>query len=269
MKWLLLLLMMSQAFASHQQYRKRISQMKVEYDEADVLAEIKFGRELAAKILGKYQLLSDQKLQQYVSTLGAGLAQMIGRPELDYHFAVIVDDDINAYAGPGGYIFITSGAIALMKNEAQLIGVLAHEIAHVNKRSVVKKLKIRGDDDSLAAGLGVLIGGATASYRKALESALDKAFDLLFEEGISMKEELLADYLALLTLQAQGLNWQSYIDYLANMDKAIAKGQGEVVQKTHPPTSERIDSLNRHVKSWDESPKEVNQTRFKKYGKVN
>lgn len=165
---------------SHESYRKRISQVKTKFDGSDVAAEVEFGKSLAARILGKFKLVENPGLQSYVSTLGAGLAAKIGRPELKYHFAVIDNSEVNAYACPGGYIFITQGAINWMSNEAQLLGVLAHEIAHVNGRHVVKKLKIQGKDGSMLSGLGSMIGGATAAYREALGVALDKAYDLLF-----------------------------------------------------------------------------------------
>jgi len=149
----------------------KVAQLRgVGYTPADVKAEIEFGRGLAARILNTYPLVENPQLQRYVATLGAGLAAQVGRPELTFHFAVIDTPDVNAYACPGGYILLTHGLVKLLSNEAELVGVLAHEIAHVNERHVVKKLKLKGKSDSAVDGLGAMIGGATASFRVAIQT---------------------------------------------------------------------------------------------------
>ena len=73
----------------------------------------------------------------------------MGRPELRYYFGILDTEDINGYAAPGGYIFVTTGALKLMRNEAQLAGVLAHELAHINQKHIVKQLNLQSTDLSL------------------------------------------------------------------------------------------------------------------------
>ena len=91
--------------------------------------EILFGRNLAARILAEYTIIDTTKLNDYLSLIGTGIAAQFGFPELQYHFGVLDTPMVNAYACPGGYIFVTKGALNTMTNEAQLVGVLAHEIA--------------------------------------------------------------------------------------------------------------------------------------------
>jgi beta-barrel assembly-enhancing protease len=237
------LLLSLSALGAEQSFRHRANYTDRQFDASDVVAEIKFGRSLAARILSKYTVYADQKAQEYVATLGSAVAAQVGRSELKYYFSILDSDDVNAYACPGGYIFITKGALALIKNEAQLVGVLAHEIAHVNERHVIKKLKIKGSDSSFASGLGALIGGSTASFRLALGAILDQGMALLFEQGVQKGEELDSDALAVETLMALGYDLKSYFDLIKSLPHEIKRGRAKVVSKTHPSTKQRLRSL--------------------------
>ena len=101
--------------------------------------ELELGREMHQKILATTPIYKDKKLQQYVEQLGQKIVAVSDRPELTYHFTVIDKPDINAFAIPGGYIYINRGLLAYLNSEAQLAAVLAHEIAHVTARHSVRK----------------------------------------------------------------------------------------------------------------------------------
>ncbi|MCP4752479.1 MAG: M48 family metalloprotease, partial [Proteobacteria bacterium] len=234
-------------FGQDADFRKRASQLREGYETSDIEAEILFGRELAAKILGQYSLLKDEELQRYVSLLGTGISAQLGRSELKYHFAVIESDDLNAYACPGGYIFITSGALKVMTNEAQLVGVLTHELTHVDQRHVVKELKIKGTDTSVTSGMAGLLGGSTTSVRVALDMLADKAFNLLFKEGLSKKDEFEADALGVTAMTTLGYDWKSYRDLVASLQNLIYAGAGETLSKTHPSISQRVEGIETAV----------------------
>lgn len=96
--------------------------------------EVAIGRQIAGNLLGAAPLVADKKLQKYVNNVGRQVASMSERPDLAWHFGVIESDDINAFAAPGGYIFVTRGLYLRLNNEAELAGVLAHEIGHVIKK---------------------------------------------------------------------------------------------------------------------------------------
>ena len=253
--------------AQDNHFRRRLNQLEKEYTTADIEAEINFGKDLASKILKKYALLPNDRLQKYISLLGAGIAGQIGRPELSFHFAILKLDDVNAYACPGGFIFITSGALKAMENEAQLVGVLSHEITHVNQRHIVKQLKIRAKGDGITEGLSNLIGSTSASARILLTQLTEKAYALLFEEGVSKNDEFEADGIGSEVMVSLGYDWTSYQSYLAIIKSQMAKGNGAILSKTHPDIDtriEKISTLARELEFNDIKGKQ-NAKRFKEY----
>ncbi len=105
--------------------------------------EVTIGRGVAARILAQYWEWHDQALDQYVTLVGQTLVLGVGRDDTTYYFAILYSDTINAFSTPGGYTFITRGALGQMRDEAELAGVLAHEIAHVNQRHVLGEVENR------------------------------------------------------------------------------------------------------------------------------
>lgn len=253
--------------AEEQNFRLRLNQLEKAYTLDDIEAEIAFGKDLAAKILKKHPLSKNKRLQKYISLLGAGIVGQIGRPELSYHFAILDLDDVNAYACPGGFIFITSGAIKAMENEAQLVGVLSHEVIHVNQRHIVKQLKIRAKGDGITEGLSNLIGSSTASARILLTQLTEKAYALLFEEGVSKNDEFEADGLGSEGLVSLGYDWTSYQSYLTIIKAQMQKGHGDVLSKTHPDIDDRIERIDKLASelAFNEMKGKRNAKRFKKY----
>ncbi len=195
--------------------RKRISSTESNFSSVeDLEAEILFGRDLAARILGNYKLVNDDALIKYVNMVGKSMSMFSGRPEVRFYFSVLDSKEINAFATPGGYIFITKGALMEMTNEAQLAGVLGHEIAHVTQRHVVRNLNIQGGDDSAFSVFSGLIGGTTATFRDILEQAINEAAKTLFEKGYKLREEMQADNQAILMAGAAGYDPMGLINFL-------------------------------------------------------
>jgi len=235
-------------FAFAKEARKRISATASEYSNvSDIEAEILFGRELSARILGNYSLLDDEKINRYVNLVGKGVALYAGRTEIRYHFGVLDSDKINAFAAPGGYIFITRGALEKMENEAQLAAVLAHEIAHIVKRHVVRELNIRGDEVSGAGGIASLIGGPTASFRGALEQALDDAADILLNRGYKVKDEIEADRVGILLASVAGYDPSALKEFLNNV-KSFEK-EDKTYKGEHPIFEVRMREINKTLEA--------------------
>lgn len=103
--------------------------------------EIKVGQQVSANMLGVAPLVKDDALQRYVNTVGRWVALGSERPDLPWRFGVIDSADVNAFAAPGGYILITRGLYASLSDEAELAGVLGHEIAHVVERHHIDLLR--------------------------------------------------------------------------------------------------------------------------------
>ncbi len=109
--------------------------------ELSVEEEIEIGRQISGNLLGAAPLVPDDAVQAYVNKVGRWIASQSGRADLKWTFGVIDSADINAFAAPGGYVFLTKGLYARLQDEAQLAGVLAHEIAHVQEKHHLKVLQ--------------------------------------------------------------------------------------------------------------------------------
>src|SRR5438132_8133688 len=96
--------------------------------------EIQTGRELDAEVRREMGIYQDEQLQKYIEDVGMRLARQSQRPNLPWHFTIIDSPAVNAFALPGGYIYITRGILPYLDNEAQMAGVLGHEIGHVTAR---------------------------------------------------------------------------------------------------------------------------------------
>ncbi len=249
------------------EFRLRANHIFWKNQEAGTEKEIDFGRGVAAKILGKYPIFKDEEKVNYVSQIGTGISAQLGRPELRYYFGILDTEDINAYAAPGGYIFVTTGALKLMRNEAQLSGVLAHELAHIDQKHIVKQLNLQSSDRSLTSGIAQILGGATLSAKIALERLNDLAFKMLMEEGLSKKDEADADQKALEMLISTGYDPQSYLDYLLSLKPHLEQGQAKVLSKTHPTIDTRIKILSEFISKHelDSIQGKKNEKRFKQF----
>ena len=159
-----------------------------EGEEADI------GRVVSARVLSTYALIKDDKIQKYVTLVGNTVAAYSTRPTLEWHFAVIDTPIVNALSAPGGFIFITTGALKQMHSEAELAGVLGHEIAHITQKHILREIK-RGNVINASVSLAQESSGAGAQWlnddyaRKIGQIAFDK----LFTTGLSRSDEVEAD----------------------------------------------------------------------------
>jgi len=222
-----------------------------EFETGDIKAELAFGREVAARILGREPLRDNAELTRYVTLIGQALASNSGRAELPFYFAVLESEQINAYSTPGGYVFVTRGALRQMQDEAELAAVLAHEIAHVQLRHIVTALNIRGKDtNNLATWMSVLTGGSADTAKVAFFQAVDQATTLLFEEGFNIRDELAADRVALMLLANTGYDPAALGRYLNRIGNAgvppaptPAEPAADNGKRTHPSNTERMTAL--------------------------
>ncbi len=248
-----------------QAFRLRPSHALAEDKQRVLKGEIAFGRGIAAKLLGKYELVRDEALNEYVSKLGAAIAANVGRGAVQYYFGVVRTEDVNAYATSGGYIFVTLGALRLMEDEAQLVGVLAHEISHDTRRHIVRKLDLQqtSEEQSLLSSLNVV----SLTLRTALERLNDLAYQLLTEQGLPQNDEFEADADAVTTLSALGYQPQRYLAYLKKAAEHAETHAADSFSQTHPSTPLRLAQLRALLAQKDISPHTgiTNQARFEEY----
>jgi predicted Zn-dependent protease len=236
----------AQAADNPASWRNRASADVQEVLTDDITEEVRFGREVAARIIGRYGLYLNDDVTRYVTLVGQSLARNANRPELAFRFAVLNTSDINGYACPGGYIFVTRGALEKMQDEAELAGVLAHEMIHVNERHVVKELNIRATEDSPASGLARLIGGSTDAARAAFFQSVDKAVETLFSTGYKREDENSADRGSVSLAAVAGYDPAGLVRYFERI--AAAKGRTtDVLDRTHPAYAARIALLKETI----------------------
>jgi beta-barrel assembly-enhancing protease len=225
-------------------WRDRVSDAE-EVTAGDIAAEVSFGRNIAAKILGRYKPYDNPALIKYVNLVGATLAMNTNRPELEFHLMILDTDEINAYAAPGGYIFITKGALKYMKDESELAGVLAHEVGHITEKHVVKQLKIKGSDDG--SDLAKLIGGGSAATRAAFSQAVDKGLEMIFKDEYKKEDELQADKSSVEITALTGYDPSGLARYLGRI-KPIKEKIPLPVNDDHPTFNLRIKQINDIIK---------------------
>jgi predicted Zn-dependent protease len=192
------------------------------------------GRDVAAKLIAHFGLYEDEALLRYVNLVGAAVAQQAERKDLTYHFAILNSDDINAFSAPGGYIFITRGALALCGDEAELAGVLAHEVGHIAGRHI---LRIIERDKGLRAGMDEAKAYVPGSERlhKMSRGVLVKMID----QGLAPSDEFDADRRALRYAHAAGYPADGLAGFLTKLDEATEQGGQSFWTRTHPPVEER------------------------------
>jgi len=198
----------------------------------DVNEEVRFGREVAARMIGRYGLYQNDQLTRYVNLVGLTLAAM---PPAGTDLPVRRSEHLRhqCLRSAGRYIFVTRGALEKMQDESELAGVLAHEIVHVNERHVVRELGIRATDDSAASGLARMIGGGSETARVAFTQAVDKAVDILFKTGYKREDEVQSDTGAVAICAIVGYDPAGLVRYFERINASKGKNT-EVLDKTHP-----------------------------------
>ncbi len=231
------------------QFRQRpAASSAVDLTEEDIMTEVLFGREVAARIIGRSELYQNPGISRYVNLVGNALVMNTNRPELAFHFAILKTDEINSYAAPGGYIFITTGALLAMQDEAELAGILAHEIAHVTNRDIVRHLNIRAMEATPRTSAALMIGGPlNAIAMNVLQSwdqdhTVGKALDILFKNGYKQADELIDDKSALYYAAFAGYDPQGIVRYFERIKSMKGRNTG-ILDKTHPSCKERIHRL--------------------------
>ena len=208
--------------------------------EAD---ERRIGEQVSDKVRVEFGVFQDPAVTKYVSLVGMALAKASPRPDLKWEFIVLDTDGVNAFASPGGLVHITRGALGLIKSEAELAGVLAHEVAHITKKHTVtairnnKTMELTAD---MAPGSNALIEGlANAAY----DNIVEKGFDRGDEEDADQTGLRLANSLS---YSPTGLG--AFLTKLAERNKDQTSERNALFA-SHPETSGRIEKLNRQIKS--------------------
>ena len=201
--------------------------------------ELALGKRTDAEVRQKWGLYEDQALQTYVQTIGLRMAKASHRPDLPWRFTVVDDSSVNAFAAPGGYIYVTRGLLAYLCDEAELAGVLAHEIGHVTARH-----RAKGYTREHGAQAGLWLVRIFWPAARTLSGFADKGLDMLFL-SYGRDAELESDRLAIGYTAACGWDPAGLPRVLTTLGRLQDAGGEEVPTwlSTHPSTPDRVAQL--------------------------
>lgn len=201
--------------------------------------EVKIGRYIAGNLLGAAPLVDDPALQAYVNRVGRWVALQSERPDLPWTFGVIESNDVNAFAAPGGYVFVTRGLYAMLRDEAELAGVLAHEVGHVARKH---HLKVMQKSQLIGAG-SELLARRLGSKDDRIKAAVGTGAEIM-ARGLDKEAEFEADRIGVVLATRAGYDSYGLAAVLQEIGH-LSAGSGAVALlfKTHPHPDERLARL--------------------------
>lgn len=207
--------------------------------------EDKYGQTVAVAVTNTYGYYDDEKLNHYVNLVGLTVVSGSDRPDGNFVFGVVNSDEIGAFSGPGGYIMITRGALQQIENEAELAGVLAHEIGHVCLQHGLKAVK----SSNFTQGLITAANSQNDAENQQAFNAVSSALVESVGQEFSKEDETEADTAAIKYLIATNYNPSAYVNFLRKLES------GHKQMKTHPASAQRIA----HVEQLIEKAGKTNQ----------
>ncbi len=206
--------------------------------------DVALGRQWAQKIDQSAKIVDDPVIAEYVNRIGQNLVNN-SDAKIPFTIKVIDSEVVNAYALPGGYFYVTTGLIELARDEAELAGVMAHEIAHVTARHTTRSMT-RAQLAELASIPLLFLGGGWASY--GVRQAANYAIPLTMLK-FSRNFEKEADFLGVQYLYKTGYDPAALMQFFESLKTAQKRNKNAIAQafSTHPPTQKRIQSIQKTI----------------------
>jgi predicted Zn-dependent protease len=193
--------------------------------------EVNLGSQINNQLVRQQvRLYNNSNITSYVDRIGQSLVPYSSRPNIPYVFQVVDDNQVNAFATMGGYVYVTTGLMRTADNEAELASVIGHEIGHIAARHAVKQMRERA-----------IAGGVLTAAGLDRSQAVNIGVELAINRPNSRQDELEADDQGLSTLTRAGYAPGAMVTF---MEKLLRQGGVPAVLSTHPATSTRIDRLN-------------------------
>ena len=207
--------------------------------------EIETGKQLDAEVRREMGVYNDAELQRYVNDIGQRLAKNSHRPNLPWHFTIVDQPAVNAFALPGGYIYLTRGIMPFLANEAQLAGVMGHEIAHVTARHSAQAYSRQ-----TGASIGVTLLSIFVPEARPLQGLTETALGVLFlkhgRDAENQADEFGAEYSAKSGWDPRGV--AGMLNTLARLDEASGSRKGVPNWlSTHPAPADRVERVEQIV----------------------
>jgi beta-barrel assembly-enhancing protease len=220
---------------------QKIQEAKGKFDDLNVTEEEerKIGEDVSAKIRQRFGVVQDPAIHKYVTLVGTVLARQSERPNLAWTFIVLDTDGVNAFASPGGIVHITRGALGLITSEAELAGVLAHEIGHVAHKHAVNAIR---------KGKAVQLGSneTLSSRGPFLDKIANKAYDIVLENKFDRNDEMDSDKVSLSLAEKAGYAPGKLADFLTRLDERNKDQPADNgLFASHPDTQARIEAIRK------------------------
>jgi predicted Zn-dependent protease len=227
-----------------------VTQVASSSKEIDYPTERTIGESLALEGLQRFgNPVNNEALQQYVNLVGNAVAGNSKRATIPYQFAVLDSPVQNAFAVPGGVIFVSRALVAILDNEAELAAVLAHEVGHVSAKHALKSTQRA----QLFQGIGTITAASVGGDKgKKFASAIGDMQAVLFDKGLDKDMEFEADLIALETTYRTGYDPSAMISVLQKLQKLEASSKDKKGSwfSTHPPLAERIARLQNRLQMY-------------------
>jgi predicted Zn-dependent protease len=205
--------------------------------------EIQLGQQEAQKVNAQLPLVRDAAIGRYINSLGNSIARATSRSDLNWRFAVVNSSEINAFALPGGYIYVNRGVLERASNESELAAVLAHEIEHVVRRHSVQRLQ---QAQGANVGVGLACAFTNLCTSQVGQTGISVAGTALFAK-FSRSDEIEADEGGFRTMIRAGINPRGMVTFFNKLLAAERGGSGTVMPwfASHPGTRDRMADMQR------------------------
>lgn len=200
--------------------------------------EVSIGQSMAESVGKQYKTYGDAKITSYIQSLGAQVASVCDRKDITYHFSVVDDPQVNAFAAPGGFVYVTTGLLAAAENEAEVVAVIGHEVGHVVARHSAQRIQTQFAI-SLAAQ-AVHLDRKSPVFQNMVGMGMNLAL-----QGYSRENEYEADHLGAVYLCRLGYDPVAIVTFFHKLQK-LQKTEPSVMEvwfSSHPATGSRISEF--------------------------
>ena len=198
--------------------------------------EVDLGRGINRQLVnGQVRLYRNADVNRYVDEIGQRLARVSDRPDIPYTFQVVQDSAVNAFATMGGYVYVTTGLMAAADNEAELAGVLGHEIGHIANRDAVQQMRQVAITQGITGALGV-----------NRDRLVNIGTQIALQLPASRSAEYAADHHGFDTMGRAGYDQSGMVTF---MQKLVRRSSQPEFLSTHPDARNRVDSLQQRLDS--------------------
>jgi beta-barrel assembly-enhancing protease len=236
---------------------RRVQQLRdIQMSDAE---ERQLGAAVSERIRARYGVVQDPAVHRYVALVGTALAQVSDKPNVAWTFIVLDTDGVNAFAAPGGFVHITRGALALAQDEAELAGVLGHEIVHIAEQHTIRSIQ---KSKAIQMGADETLSGNASLFNRLV----DNVYLSVIENSFGRAEENESDEKAIAMANRVGYAPQGLGGFLTRLQERNKDAQEKRgLFASHPEMNERLGRLQRQITAQKLAATAVLEDRYRKH----